>query len=125
MLTRKDIVSTASLLHENRSFPPAPEVVRRALINAAQFNDLYQRSIREPDKFWLEQAQTLEWFRQPTIACKYTWDTGARKIEHKWFEDGQLNLDFEDEVIAGACITRGGEIVNEGAKRAASQEVTQ
>ena len=25
----------------------------------------------------------------------------------------------EDEVIAGACITRGGEIVNEGAKQAA------
>ena len=29
---------------------------------------------------------------------------------------GQLSLDFEDEVIAGACITRGGEIVHEGAK---------
>ena len=33
---------------------------------------------------------------------------------------GQLKLDFEDEVIAGACITRGGEIVHEGAKAAAS-----
>ena len=28
-------------------------------------------------------------------------------------KDGKLELDFEDEVIAGACITRGGEIVNE------------
>ncbi len=35
-------------------------------------------------------------------------------------EDGTLSLDFEDEVIAGACITRGGEIVHEGAKAAAS-----
>ena len=34
-------------------------------------------------------------------------------------EDGALNLNFEDEIIAGACITRGGEIVHEGAKRAA------
>jgi NAD(P) transhydrogenase subunit alpha len=34
---------------------------------------------------------------------------------------GELALDFEDEVIAGACITRGGEIVNEGAKKAAGQ----
>jgi NAD(P) transhydrogenase subunit alpha len=34
-------------------------------------------------------------------------------------EDGELSLDFEDEVIAGACITRGGEIVHEGAKQAA------
>jgi NAD(P) transhydrogenase subunit alpha len=35
-------------------------------------------------------------------------------------EDGTLALDFDDEVIAGACITRGGEIVHEGAKAAAS-----
>jgi H+-translocating NAD(P) transhydrogenase subunit alpha len=34
-------------------------------------------------------------------------------------EEGDLELDFEDEVIAGACITRGGEIVHEGAKGAA------
>src|SRR5207248_1632700 len=34
-------------------------------------------------------------------------------------EEEQLELDFEDEVIAGACITRGGEIVHEGAKQAA------
>ena len=34
-------------------------------------------------------------------------------------EDGELTLDFDDEVIAGACITRGGEIVHEGAKAAA------
>jgi H+-translocating NAD(P) transhydrogenase subunit alpha len=33
--------------------------------------------------------------------------------------EGNLELDFEDEVIAGACITRGGEIVHEGAKQAA------
>ena len=34
-------------------------------------------------------------------------------------ESGSLTLDFEDEIIAGACITRGGEIVHEGAKNAA------
>ena len=34
-------------------------------------------------------------------------------------EDGRLELDFEDEIIAGACITRDGEIVHEGAKQAA------
>jgi len=31
-------------------------------------------------------------------------------------EDGALSMDFEDEVIAGACIVRDGEIVNAGAK---------
>ncbi|HTR42971.1 MAG TPA: acetate--CoA ligase [Pseudomonadales bacterium] len=92
MTTQKTPVSTDSLLHENRAFPPSPEVTRRALINAAQYQEMYQRSVREPDKFWLEQAQTLEWFKQPSIAGKYTWETDARKIEHTWFEDGQLNL---------------------------------
>jgi NAD(P) transhydrogenase subunit alpha len=34
-------------------------------------------------------------------------------------DEGQLKLDFDDEVIAVACITKGGEIVHEGAKQAA------
>jgi len=34
-------------------------------------------------------------------------------------EEGALKLDFDDEIIAGACITRDGEIVHEGAKKAA------
>jgi H+-translocating NAD(P) transhydrogenase subunit alpha len=34
-------------------------------------------------------------------------------------EGGELSLDFEDEVIAGACITRDGEIVHEAARAAA------
>ena len=34
-------------------------------------------------------------------------------------EDGALALDFEDAVIAGACITRDGEIVHDGARQAA------
>jgi proton-translocating NAD(P)+ transhydrogenase subunit alpha len=34
-------------------------------------------------------------------------------------ESGALALDFDDEIIKGACITRDGEIVHEGAKKAA------
>ncbi len=33
-------------------------------------------------------------------------------------EDGQLELDFDDEIVAGACIVRAGEMVNAGAKAA-------
>jgi NAD(P) transhydrogenase subunit alpha len=39
-------------------------------------------------------------------------------------KDGALELDFEDEVIAGACITRDGEIVHEGARQAAGAATT-
>ena len=34
-------------------------------------------------------------------------------------KEGQLELNWEDEILAGACITRDGEIVHEGAKQAA------
>ena len=34
-------------------------------------------------------------------------------------EDGSLELDFDDEIIAGACVTRDGEIVHDGARQAA------
>ena len=34
-------------------------------------------------------------------------------------EEGKLNLNFEDEVVAGACLTHEGEIENERAKEAA------
>ncbi len=35
-------------------------------------------------------------------------------------DEGKLNLNFEDEVVAGACLTHGGEIKNERAKEAAA-----
>jgi NAD(P) transhydrogenase subunit alpha len=35
-------------------------------------------------------------------------------------DDGALELDFDDEVLKGACITRDGEIVHEGAREAAA-----
>ena len=31
-------------------------------------------------------------------------------------EEGNLNLNFDDEVVAGACLTHEGEIKNERAK---------
>ena len=33
-------------------------------------------------------------------------------------DEGALELDFEDQIISGACVTRGGEIVHEGARKA-------
>jgi len=92
MTEQSKTVSTSSLLQENRTFPPSAEVVKRAYINAEQYEKMYERSIKEPDAFWIEQANTLEWFKKPTIGRRYTWETDARKIHHTWFEDGQLNV---------------------------------
>jgi acetyl-CoA synthetase len=77
---------------EKRSFPPSAEVVKRAWINAETYEKMYEQSVKEPDKFWLEQAGTLDWFKKPTVARKFTWNTDSRTIKHTWFEDGELNV---------------------------------
>ncbi len=92
MTEQSKTVSTNSLLQENRTFPPAAEVVNRAHLNAEQYQALYARSVNGSDAFWLEQADTLTWFRKPTESRRYEWNTAARKIEHTWFADGQLNV---------------------------------
>ena len=58
----------------------------------------------------------------PSTMAEHASQLYARNIQALlglMIDDGELKLDFEDEVIAGACITRGGEIVHEGAKAAA------
>ncbi len=92
MTQQNQTISTDSLLQESRTFPPSAEAVKRAWINAAQYKQMYEHSIKDSDAFWLEQCNTLEWFKKPTVGRKFTWDTAARKIEHTWFDDGELNV---------------------------------
>jgi acetyl-CoA synthetase len=89
---KKKAISTDSLMTEERTFPPSKEVVARAYINAKQYKEMYDKSINQPDKFWLEQAETLSWFKKPTVARKHTWDVDKKVIKHTWFEDGELNV---------------------------------
>jgi len=92
MTEQKSPISTASLMTEKRTFPPSPEVIKRAYINAAQYQKMYKQSIEDPDGFWLEQAKALDWFKKPTISRRYTWKTDQRAIKHTWFDDGELNV---------------------------------
>jgi len=91
---QKSAISTDSLMTEKRSFPPSDEVVNRALLNNDQYQQMYEESVNDSDNFWLKQTKTLDWSKEPTVACKYTWDTEGKNIKHTWFEDGQLNVTY-------------------------------
>jgi NAD(P) transhydrogenase subunit alpha len=60
----------------------------------------------------------------PSTMAEHASQLYARNIESllglMLSDEGALSLDFEDEIIKGACITRGGEIVNEAAAKAAA-----
>ncbi|MEJ5260256.1 MAG: acetate--CoA ligase [Anaerohalosphaeraceae bacterium] len=84
-----------SLLTENRTFPPPASIRANAWVSSMeQYQKMWEQSIKEPDKFWLQQAETLTWFKKPTKGLEYTWNTKARKISHTWFADGQLNVSY-------------------------------
>ena len=85
----------SSFAGESRKFPPPKESVERAHIKSMeQYQEMYDRSVNDPDGFWLEQAEILDWFKKPTKAGEYTWDTASRKFEIKWFADGELNVSY-------------------------------
>jgi len=85
----------SSLMTETRTFPPPERIKQKAHVSSnEQYKQMWEASINDPDKFWLEQAKTLAWFKEPTETLNYTWDTAARKIEHTWFADGQLNVAY-------------------------------
>jgi acetyl-CoA synthetase len=84
-----------SLMTEKRTFPPPASVKANAYITSTeQYQQMWEKSINDPDGFWLEQAKTLSWFKEPTKSLRYTWDTKSRKIEHTWFADGQINIAY-------------------------------
>jgi len=82
-----------SLMGEGRTFAPPPGFAAKAHVKSfQQYQQMYDRSVNDPDGFWLEMAETLDWFKKPTVAREHTWDTAARQITHTWFADGELNV---------------------------------
>jgi len=81
---------------ESRLFPPPAEVSAHAYIKSyEQYKAMYDESVNNPDGFWLKAAtEFVDWFKVPTIGRNYTWDSSERIIQHKFFEDGELNLPY-------------------------------
>ncbi|MEN8660022.1 acetyl-coenzyme A synthetase N-terminal domain-containing protein, partial [Marivita sp.] len=43
------------------TYPPSKEMVENAHIDASGYEEMYARSVSDPDGFWAEQAQRLDW----------------------------------------------------------------
>ncbi|MDQ1318597.1 MAG: acetyl-CoA synthetase [Candidatus Poribacteria bacterium] len=84
-----------SYMGESRKFPPPLEFAKNAHIKSMeQYQQMYDESINDPDKFWLKEAETLDWYKKPTVTREYTWDTANQIIDIKWFKDGELNVSY-------------------------------
>lgn len=80
-----------SLLDEKRIFDPPPEFSKKAYIKSfAEYKQIYERSLSDPESFWAQQAQQLDWFKKWDIV--HYWD--APKAICRWFEGGKLNASY-------------------------------
>jgi acetyl-CoA synthetase len=73
-------------------FPVPARVKRRAWIDEQTYRHEYERSLRDPDGFWAEQAERLDWFRKPTRIRDVAY--GPDEVRIRWFQDGTLNASF-------------------------------
>ena len=83
-----------ALLTENRKFPPSDEFRRAAVAGDAA---IYEKANRDPDAFWAEQAEQLDWIKRWKTVCEW-------KPPHaKWFTGGRLNVSQNcvDRHVAG------------------------
>ena len=65
-----------------------PPQTANTTCTAEQYEADYARSLSDPDGFWLEQAQRLDWIDAPTKGGEWSFDP----VDIKWFADGALNL---------------------------------
>ena len=77
-------------MSEDQVFEPSQEAKARTLTTKAQYDEMYARSVSDPDGFWAEQAKRLDWIKAPT-KIKNTSFTYP-DISIKWYEDGVLNV---------------------------------
>ncbi len=69
-------------------FPPSRDFSQQARIGSLEeYRKLYEESVKNPEAFWAERAETLSWFRK--------WDqtlvSDFAEGRHAWFLGGQIN----------------------------------
>jgi acetyl-CoA synthetase len=79
------------MMAETRVFPPSKELSAKAYIKSFdEYKKMYDRSIKDPDAFWAEQATQLDWFKK--------WDKVSESdfanAKHKWFLGGKINVTY-------------------------------
>ncbi|WP_421132526.1 acetate--CoA ligase [Alteromonas sp. A079] len=76
----------------SKTYPVPDSILQSTHLTAAQYDEMYQQSIDNPDAFWGEHASMLEWYSAPTKVQNTHF--GANDVSIKWFEDGSLNASY-------------------------------
>ncbi len=83
--------------HDSSAAYLIPDHLKQARITREDYAKLYQQSLDDPDRFWSEAAEKLDWHKKWDKVSD--WSFAKDDIHIKWFEGGQLN-------IAENCVDR-------------------
>ena len=54
------------------------------------YKEIYERSVNDPEGFWAEQAERLDWYKKWDKVA----DNDLARAQIKWFEGGKLNVSY-------------------------------
>ena len=79
------------ILNDIKVFKPNYRDAEKAHIpNMNAYQEMYDKSVKDPDGFWAKQAERLDWMKK--------WDTVSNndftKAKISWFEGGKLNVSY-------------------------------
>ena len=71
--------------------PPASFSESARIQNMEQYQEMYDRSIQDPEGFWAEIAEEFHWHKKWDKVREYDWDTHHTI---KWFLGAQTNITY-------------------------------
>jgi acetyl-CoA synthetase len=81
----------------DKVYSPTTAFAQNAHANKSTYENMYAASITDPDAFWAEQGQRLDWMTPFTKVKNTSFEHSNVSI--KWYEDGELN-------VSANCIDR-------------------
>jgi len=84
-------------MSDSKTYPPSADMAANAHVDAAKYDAMYAASLADPDAFWGEQGQRVDWIKPYTQVKDVDYTLGNVSIN--WYADGTLN-------IAANCIDR-------------------
>ncbi|ASM71833.1 MULTISPECIES: acetate--CoA ligase [Roseobacteraceae] len=81
----------------SKTYAPHADMAANAHITAADYEEMYNASIADPEAFWGEHGKRIDWIKPYSRVKDVCFDYGNVSI--KWYDDGTLN-------VAANCIDR-------------------
>ena len=92
-------------MSQDKVYPVPESFASGAHINKARYEDMYRRSVEDPEGFWADQAnEFISWYKPWNKVLD--WDFHAGEIQ--WFEGAELNVSYN--CIDRHLETRGDQV---------------